>query len=361
MLTASGVLQRCLPELDDALARDRRRRSSSTRSRRCGFPRLSARARAARARGRPAVRERACCSRALALDACDDDVVAARSSSPAAPCSGSTSAPASSSRSPASSATPTCSTAAARRTDALSEESVLQIAVHLGQHRAGRRALPPVARGRPTQSAQDAERLARAARARARRAGAPRARRPRGGQRGRAPPGRSRAIRDAGCGEGTHPTAPRAYVLAQAPVDLARQAALCEPTPRRATRSRRVSATADAHPLEVAARDRVGLLAHDPCLVEADCSIDRRRPRRGATAPRWRRIAYARPISRRRGSSCATLGRVARRSRSSRAPVPDVISSSTTRAHRGTRVHRDRAATGPGLLHALTARSPRPA
>ena len=129
LLTASGVLQRCLPELDDALARPTVTRSISIRSPRCGS-RVS----------RPCTNcsetvkirvPRSVLLGALVLDACGDSAagplssprrtvqrldLGARIEQAVAGLVGDAE----------------LLTAAARRADALSEESVLQIAVHLG-------------------------------------------------------------------------------------------------------------------------------------------------------------------------------------------------------------------------------------
>ncbi len=68
--------------------------------------------------------------------------------------------------------------------------------------------------------------------------------------------------------------APRAYVLTQAPVDLARQAVLCSPTPGRGQVRVQVTATADdAWRVEVAAADRLGLLAHETRVL-GDAGLD---------------------------------------------------------------------------------------
>jgi [protein-PII] uridylyltransferase len=56
--------------------------------------------------------------------------------------------------------------------------------------------------------------------------------------------------------------APRDYVLQVTPADLARHAALCEPTPSGETLRVAVLQSGDTWLVEIAARDRVGLMAH---------------------------------------------------------------------------------------------------
>jgi [protein-PII] uridylyltransferase len=69
--------------------------------------------------------------------------------------------------------------------------------------------------------------------------------------------------------------APRAYVLATAPADLARHAALCEPPPRGDDVRVRVEAAAGGGELrvDVVSRDRIGLLAAET-LVLAEAGVD---------------------------------------------------------------------------------------
>jgi len=68
--------------------------------------------------------------------------------------------------------------------------------------------------------------------------------------------------------------APRAYVLTQSPVDLARQAELCSPTPRPGQVRMLVTAAGDGTwRVEVAAADRLGLLAHE-ARVLGDVGLD---------------------------------------------------------------------------------------
>ena len=131
LLTASGVLQRALPELDDAL--ELRLRAGYEIDPLAGlrFDRLNAVRELLAHAGGPASPD------ALLLAALDLSTPARtcrsnRSSSRGGPCSVSTSARRSSSRSRALVTDVNLLAGAARRLDALSEESVLALAVHLG-------------------------------------------------------------------------------------------------------------------------------------------------------------------------------------------------------------------------------------
>ena len=77
-------------------------------------------------------------------------------------------------------------------------------------------------------------------------------------------------------------TAPRAYVLRHSSVELARHAALCEPTPRRSEVRVSVELENDGARVELTAHDRVGLLARATgVLLDAGCSVN------VATAATW--------------------------------------------------------------------------
>ena len=71
-------------------------------------------------------------------------------------------------------------------------------------------------------------------------------------------------------------SAPRAYVLAHTPADLARHALLCEPPPGRDELRVLIESDDDGSiRVEIAARDRIGLLARTArVLLDLGCSID---------------------------------------------------------------------------------------
>jgi [protein-PII] uridylyltransferase len=150
-------------------------------------------------------------------------------------------------------------------------------------------------------------------------------------------------------------TAPRAYVLAQPPIDLARQAGLCEPPLGRHEVRVEVDQEGDRARIEVGARDRVGLIARMTlALFEFGCEIEQ------ASAATWGD-----------GSAIAsyqvrTTGKVSQHSLHDRVgemlraplvtpPMPDVDivydDASSPWHTRCTVTGPDRA----GLLHALTA------
>jgi [protein-PII] uridylyltransferase len=148
--------------------------------------------------------------------------------------------------------------------------------------------------------------------------------------------------------------APRAYVLAHTPTELARQATLCEPAPGRDDVRILVEQLDDALRVEIAARDRVGLLARSTrVLLEAGCSIDE------ATATTWGdhtalasyRVASA-PIPDADAVRTALVASL--KAPLHAAPVPEielVFDDAGSPWHtRCTAIGPDR----PGLLHALT-------
>jgi Kef-type K+ transport system membrane component KefB/predicted amino acid-binding ACT domain protein len=67
--------------------------------------------------------------------------------------------------------------------------------------------------------------------------------------------------------------APRRYLLATAPADLARQVVLCDPVPRHAAVRAHVTARPDGWTVDVVARDRPGLLAWETGVL-ADHGLD---------------------------------------------------------------------------------------
>ncbi len=73
--------------------------------------------------------------------------------------------------------------------------------------------------------------------------------------------------------------APREYALGQAPADLVRHATLCEPTPGRHDVRVAVEPVDGDYRVEVATRDRIGLIASiTRALADAGCNV------RGATS-----------------------------------------------------------------------------
>jgi [protein-PII] uridylyltransferase len=171
--------------------------------------------------------------------------------------------------------------AAARRGDALSEESVLQIAVHLDSLDQAD-ALYVLAQSggehdrRVDQQLRSLHELVRASLAHPELVGRE-ARNEVEARRVEA----TRFVTDGAVKERIR-TAPRAYVLAQAPVDLARQAGLCEPPLARNDVRVEVDVDGELTRVEVGARDRVGLIASMTlALNEQGCTIEQ------ATAATW--------------------------------------------------------------------------
>ncbi len=351
MLIASGVLQRCLPELDDSLAR-----------RRTGLeldPLATLRlVRLTRVHELLGLEDEpdyanAVLLAALALDACDNDasqaVVIARRTvqrldlgtrveqSVAELVSDVGLMP-----------------AAARRADALSEESVLQIAVHLDSAVQAdalyllSRAIEETSRIE-TEQLRALHELVRAALAHPELVG-----REAGNEVELRRAEAARFVTDLAVKERIR-TAPRAYVLSQAPIDLARQAGLCEPPLGRHEVRVEVDESDDTIRIEVAARDRVGLIARTTrVLFEAGCSIQH------AAATTWSD-----------GSALTSY-----HAHATKAPNPHALRDALTDALRDTLVaspapdvaltfddasspwHTRCTAAGldrPGLLHALTA------
>lgn len=279
MLTASGVLQRCLPELDDALARQRPGALELDPLAALRFERL-ARAHQLVAQEDDPPYSQSLLLAALVLDACGDDsesaVGVARRTVQRLDLGAQVEEPVA-----ALVADIELMRAAALRPDALSEESVLQIAVHLGSvERADAlyllsraiddpdrhafdelqtlHSLVLTALSHPELVASDAANEVERRRAEA-----------------------LRLVPEDGPLERIR-TAPRAYVLAHSPPELARQVALCEPAPGRDEVRVVVEPEDDLVRVEVVARDRVGLLARTTgVLLDADCSIQQ------ASATTW--------------------------------------------------------------------------
>ena len=68
--------------------------------------------------------------------------------------------------------------------------------------------------------------------------------------------------------------APRGYVLSQQSIDIARHAAMCEPRPGRDEIRVSVAATDDDFTVDVVARDRVGLIASvTSAFLQTDCAV----------------------------------------------------------------------------------------
>ena len=350
MLTASGVLQRCLPELDDALARPARRRVRPRPAGRAS-PRTGSRGCTSCSPTRTSRRtRRAVLLAALALDACDDDVGRAVGRSRGGRCSGSISAHASSSRLPRSSTTSSCSAAAARRSDALAEESVLQIAVHLDSVEQADALLPALARGRRLRprrrpsSCESLHELVRAALA------APGARRARGRKRGRSPAGRGNPLRDRLDGERAHPHGParvRARADARRPGSSGRAVRTAARPPRgpRRGRARRCASCGSRSLRAIASACSP---ARRVALFEHGCSIEQ------ASADDVGRRVGARVVPGRRDRARSERARAARPpgrdapgAARDRRRCPTSTSPSTTRARRGTPAARRPARTGP--------------
>jgi Kef-type K+ transport system membrane component KefB len=279
MLTESNVLQRCLPEVDDALARRRPAHIDLDPLATSQLPRLQ-RVHEELVQAPDVPYERSLLLAALVLDACDDEggrcVVLARRTvqrldlgarveqEVAALVGDAELLP-----------------AAARRSDALSEESVLQIAVHLETvEMADALYALSCALGEVDEDGQVRLRalheLVRAALAHPELVG-----REAGNEVERRRAEAERLAPSIAVAERIR-TAPRAYVLAQTPADLARQAALSDPAPRNRDVRVAVEELDNEVRVEIAARDRVGLLARATgVLLDAKLSITH------ATATTW--------------------------------------------------------------------------
>ena len=102
--------------------------------------------------------------------------------------------------------------------------------------------------------------------------------------------------------------APRRYVLATAPDDLARQVLLCDPMPRPTTVRVEVTPGANGWTVDVVARDRPGLLAERrACSSTMDSMSYRPSPPLGAMAVRWRRSRSTARLRRTATGSSTTL------------------------------------------------------
>ncbi len=286
MLTASGVLQRCLPELDDALVR---RRPSALELDPLATLRLErlARVHELLSDGTDPPYANAVLLAALALDAADDDaaqgVVVARRTVQRLDLGARVEQTVA-----ALVADAEMLTSAARRSDSLSEESVLQIAVHLGSIEQAdalyllSRAIDGSGHGEDAKRMAVLHEMILGALAYpelvGREAGNEvEARRIEAAQFVTARASRER-IR----------TAPRAYVLAHAPEDLARQAGMCDPPLGRHDARVEVEEVGEWFRVEITARDRVGLLARArrACCSTPTARSIRHRRRPGRTGPR---------------------------------------------------------------------------
>jgi [protein-PII] uridylyltransferase len=150
--------------------------------------------------------------------------------------------------------------------------------------------------------------------------------------------------------------APRAYVLATPPADLARQSALCEPPPRPDEVRVSVLAAGDHRwRVEVVARDRVGLLAADTdVLTEAGLDIVE------ATVATWGdRCALASFLASSETEPAAeTLEerlRLALKRPRSTVPLPDATVTFDGQASPWHTLCRVEAPDSPGLLYGVTA------
>ncbi len=270
MLTASGILQRCLPELDDALAQHRSDSFDLDPLSALQFPRLSA------------VHElatdgplawRAVLLAALVLDACGESssraIVVGRRTVQRLDLGAAVEQ-----RVAGLVGDADLLTAAARRWDALNEESVQQIAVHLESEQQAR-ALYLLSRAEPgAASAEDAERLRALYELVADALAQPElvGREASNEIERRRAEAKRLVVRESV--RERIATAPRGFVLLQQPADLARQASLCEPPPTRDEIKAVVEQGADSVVIEVVARDRVGLLAHTTAVfIHHRCSI----------------------------------------------------------------------------------------
>jgi Kef-type K+ transport system membrane component KefB len=351
LLTASGVLQRCLPELDDALAQRRPTALDLDPLTTLRLPSLSRVHELLAQEDTPPLVDEVLMA-ALALDACDGEsgraVVVARRTVQRLDLGARVEQMVASLVNDAG-----LMPAAARRIDALSEESVLQIAVHLdsieqadalyllsraadgGNVDVGQlgslHELVRVSLAHPELVGREARNEVEARRVEA-----------------------TRYVTDLAVSERIR-TAPRAYVLTQPPIDLARQAGLCEPPLGRHEVRVEIEQEGDIARVEVGARDRMGLIARTTlALFESDCAIEQ------ASAATWAD-----------GSAVASY-----RVRASRAPQPHAFQERLAEMLRAPLVagpvpdleltyddvsspwHTRCTATGPdrpGVLHALTA------
>ncbi len=271
LLTTSGVLQRALPELDDAISHRLRDPLQIDPLSSLRLPRLEA-VREASSELAPGPVLTSVLLASLVLDACDDasvqpvlvarrtvqrlDLGAAIEQSVAGLVSDGELLP-----------------AALRRVDALDEEAVLQLAVHLATTQQAD-ALFFLAHATFSGDAWERDRLdsladlVRDALAHPELVGRDASyaveRRKREAMTLVAAPAARARIE----------AAPREYVLTQTPADLARHAQLCEPPPQRSEVRAAVDNVDDGYRVEITARDRIGLLARTAwVLQDARCSV----------------------------------------------------------------------------------------
>lgn len=270
LLIGTGILQRSLPELDDALARQRADAFELDPLSSLHFPRLVA---VHELSVDGPVAWRSVLLAALVLDACGDpspDSVSVGRQTVQRLGLGN----AVEQRVVGLVSDAELLSAAARRWDALTEETVQQIAVHLETEEQAR-ALHLLSRAAPDPaSAEDLARLGTLYELISDALAHPEVVGPEASneiERRRAS-ARSIVMRETVRARIT--SAPRAFVLSQSPEDLARQASLCEPPPVGDEMKAAVKATADGIQIEIVARDRVGLLAHTTAVfVDFHCTI----------------------------------------------------------------------------------------
>ncbi len=271
LLTSSGVLQRALPELDDAVSLRVRAADEIDPLSGLRFSRLSRVRDELRGADGPVPRE-ALLLAALVLDATEDvpvePVVIARRTVQRLGLG-----------TPTEQAVATLVvdvnllSGAARRVDALSEEGVLALAVHLG-HAEQARALFLLTRATSSGDDWEQERVdalhelvqdALLHPELTGRAAANEVERRKAAAATRTP---ERTVRE------RIMAAPREYVLTQSPDDLVRHAALCEPAPGRNEVRVRVDRDERSYRVEIAARDRIGLMAATTrALADAGCDV----------------------------------------------------------------------------------------
>jgi Kef-type K+ transport system membrane component KefB/predicted amino acid-binding ACT domain protein len=351
LLTASGVLQRSLPELDDALSGLRPSAVELDPLATLRLPRLARVNELLEHHDGGCVYATSVRLAALALGACDEDaagaVIVARRTVQRLDLGARVEQSVAMLVNDAD-----LLHAAARRHDAFTEEAVLQIAVHLESvEQADALYLLSQSGGderHEGRQLRDLHDLVRAALAHPELVG-----REAGNAVERRRAEAAALVADGPVRERIR-TAPRAYVLAHTPTELARQATLCEPAPGRDDVRIAVEQLDDALRIEIAARDRVGLLARSTrVLLEAGCSIDE------ATATTWGdqtalasyRVASA-PIPDAEAVRTALVASL--KAPLHAAPVPEielVFDDAGSPWHtRCTAIGPDR----PGLLHALT-------
>jgi Kef-type K+ transport system membrane component KefB len=273
LLTASGVLQRALPEIDDALAHRLRNGFDLDPLAGLRFGRLVGVRDALPRAGGPASPD-ALLLAAFVLDVCEDapaePIVVARRTvqrldlgTPVELAVAGLVADAG------------LLAAAARRVDGLSEESVMQLAVHLGSPEQARAlyvltAVTFVGEEWIRERIDTLHDLVQQVLSRPELVG-------------RAASNEIERRKADACGSTSDAevrervlAAPREYVLSQTPEDLVRHAALCEPTPGRNDVRVTVDQVNGDFRVEVATRDRIGLIACiTRALSEAGCGVTR--------------------------------------------------------------------------------------